>query len=52
MEGTCSYLLHCMGKDLIGRKVVVVVREKVVNRKMNIVYLLLSDGWSSIWAAI
>jgi hypothetical protein len=28
------------------------VQDKCFNDKMNIVYIKLSDGWSSVWAAI
>ena len=35
-----------------GGQVNVVVRAKCHNENMRIVFLLLSDGWSSIWAAI
>ena len=52
IEGTCSYLRYCISKDQVGRKVNVIVRDKVYNSKMGIVYLLLSDGWESVWAAI
>lgn len=52
MQGTCSYLKYCIEKEQFGRKINLVVRNKQVNRKMDIIFLLLSDGWFSVWAAI
>lgn len=51
-EPSSSYLQLVMSADKIGKKVNVIVRDKYVNNKMQIIFIKLSDGWSSVWAAI
>lgn len=51
-EMRCSYLKQCLLQEQIGRKITLIVRDKYVNQKMNIVFLRLSDGWISVWTAI
>ncbi len=48
----CSYLKRCMKQDQIGKQINVIVREKIVHNKMELIFLKLSDGWFSVWAAI
>jgi hypothetical protein len=52
VEGTCSYLRHCIVKEEFGRKISLIVRDKCLNNKMEIVFLKLSDGWTSVWAVV
>ena len=46
-----SFLRECLS-CAIGRSLNVVVRDKCINDKLAVVYLLLSDGWEAVWAAI
>jgi hypothetical protein len=45
-------LRYCISKDQVGRKVNLIVKDKYINEKMKMVYILLSDGWHSVWAVI
>lgn len=46
-----SFLRECLS-GAIGRSLNVIVRDKCINDKLAVIYLLLSDGWESVWAAI
>ena len=43
-EPISSYLQLVMSADKIGKKVNVIVRDKYVNNKMQIIFIKLSDG--------